>query len=102
MDKSVFQAYVHSGDFLSALRLPAGTELDFSLLGQGEYNVNYSFRHPETGQRLVLRLNNEQSPSTYLQMGMARHGARRSIPAAGPPAPSSATGPGASCPAACW
>ena len=57
MDKSVFQAYVHSGDFLSALRLPAGTELDFSLLGQGEYNVNYSFRHPETGQRLVLRLN---------------------------------------------
>ena len=57
MDESVFQAYVHSGDFLSALRLPAGTELDFSLLGQGEYNVNYSFRHPETGQRLVLRLN---------------------------------------------
>ena len=24
---------------------------------EGEYNVNYSFRHPETGQRLVLRLN---------------------------------------------
>ena len=49
--------YVKSEEFLSRLGLPKGTELKFSLLGQGEYNLNYSFDHPETGQKLVLRIN---------------------------------------------
>ena len=57
MDEPAVQAYVHSGGFLRALRLPEGTKLELSPLGQGEYNVNYSFRHPGTGQRLVLRVN---------------------------------------------
>ena len=57
IDQSALRAYIHSGDFLTPLRLPAGTELALSPLGQGEYNLNYSFLHPETGQRLVLRLN---------------------------------------------
>lgn len=57
MDEPAVRAYVRSGDFLTPLRLPPGTELNLSLLGQGEYNVNYSFRHPETGRRLVLRIN---------------------------------------------
>ena len=55
--EKIFQEYVHSGEFLSRLGLPAGAELNFSLLGQGEYNINYSFLHPVTGQRLALRVN---------------------------------------------
>ena len=51
------QEYLGSPAFLEPLGLPAGTVLDFSLLGQGEYNQNYRFRHPVTGQELVLRIN---------------------------------------------
>ena len=51
------QEYLRSPAFLEPLGLPAGTVLDFSLLGQGEYNQNYRFRHPVTGQKLVLRIN---------------------------------------------
>lgn len=53
----IFQNYLHSADFLSPLGLPSGTELTFAPLGQGEYNLNYSFHHPVTGQKLVLRIN---------------------------------------------
>ena len=49
--------HIKSEAFLSRLGLPAGTELKLSLLGQGEYNLNYSFAHPATGQKLVLRIN---------------------------------------------
>lgn len=52
-----FQEYLHSDDFLTSLDIPVGTNLEFSLLGQGEYNLNYRFRHPGTGQELVLRIN---------------------------------------------
>lgn len=51
------QNYLRSADFLGPLGLPAGTKLDFVPLGQGEYNLNYTFRHPITGQKLVLRIN---------------------------------------------
>ena len=51
------QEYLRSKAFLEPLGLPARTVLDFSLLGQGEYNQNYRFRHPVTGQELVLRIN---------------------------------------------
>ena len=49
--------YLKSGAFLSPLGIPAGTELEFDLLGQGEYNINYVFTHPVTGRKLVLRIN---------------------------------------------
>ena len=52
-----FQNYLQSDAFLSPLGLPVGTALEFSLLGQGEYNRNYRFHHPITGQDLVLRIN---------------------------------------------
>ena len=55
--KEPLASYLKSEEFLSLLGLPAGTELAFSLLGQGEYNINYVFLHPVTGQKLVLRLN---------------------------------------------
>lgn len=48
---------VKSEAFLNNLGLTMGTALEFSLLGQGEYNLNYSFVHPVTRQKLVLRIN---------------------------------------------
>lgn len=50
-------SYLKSAAFLSPLEIPSGTRLQFSLLGQGEYNLNYLFTHPVTGQKLVLRIN---------------------------------------------
>ena len=49
--------FLKSETFLAPLGIPEGTELDFSLLGQGEYNSNYTFLHPNTGNRYVLRIN---------------------------------------------
>lgn len=37
IDQTALHAYIRSGDFLEPLRLPAGTELALSPLGQGEY-----------------------------------------------------------------
>ena len=51
-----FQNFLHSEAFLSPLGLPGDTQLEFSPLGQGEYNTNYTFIHPD-GQKLVLRIN---------------------------------------------
>ena len=51
------KSYVKSAAFLSTLDLPEGTELEFAILGQGEYNLNYVFTHPVTGKKLVLRIN---------------------------------------------
>ncbi len=49
--------FLYSKDFLAPLGIPEGTKPEFSLLGQGEYNLNYSFLHPITGRKLVLRIN---------------------------------------------
>lgn len=49
--------YLHSKDFLTQLGIPEGMKPEFSLLGQGEYNLNYRFTHPDTGEQLVLRIN---------------------------------------------
>ena len=51
------KSYLKSNAFLAALGLPEGTELTFEVLGQGEYNLNYTFLHPMTGKKLVLRIN---------------------------------------------
>ena len=50
-------SYLKSPEFLTPLDIPAGTALSFTTLGQGEYNLNYLFTHPVTGQKLVLRIN---------------------------------------------
>ena len=52
-----YNDFLKSEEFCVPLGIPAGTELDFSLLGQGEYNLNYVFLHPVTGEKLVLRIN---------------------------------------------
>ena len=40
-----------------ALGIPAGEEVVYHPLAQGEYNINYWFFHPVTGEKLVLRIN---------------------------------------------
>ena len=52
-----WMAYLHSADFLVPLGLPPDWQPVLQPLGQGEYNVNYTFLHPITGQKLVLLLN---------------------------------------------
>ena len=52
-----YSDFLKSNAFLAPLGIPAGTELEFDLLGQGEYNLNYTFRHPATGKKYVLRIN---------------------------------------------
>lgn len=42
--------------FCSVLGIPLGADLRFALLGHGEYNLNYQFSHPSTGDKLVLRI----------------------------------------------
>ena len=49
--------YIYSKDFLAPLGIPEGSKPEFCVLGQGEYNLNYSFIHPVTGKKLVLRIN---------------------------------------------
>ena len=54
---SKYLNFLRSDAFLIPLDIPAGTKPDFSILGQGEYNLNYVFSHPVSGQKLVLRIN---------------------------------------------
>ena len=57
IERKAFWELTHSGRFLQQLGLQEGAELSFSVLGQGEYNLNYLFVHPVSGKRLVLRIN---------------------------------------------
>ncbi|MEI3380774.1 MAG: phosphotransferase [Dorea sp.] len=49
--------YVKSKDYREALGLPTEQEEEYKMLAQGEYNINYIFEHPKTGQKLLLRVN---------------------------------------------
>ena len=46
-----------SDKFCKFLKIKRMNNMEFTPLGQGEYNANYLFLHPETGERLVLRIN---------------------------------------------
>ena len=61
--------FLISDEFLLPLGIPAGTQLQFYLLGQGEYNLNYTFAHPVTGQKLVLRINTGSQMHLENQIG---------------------------------
>lgn len=53
--------YVKGAAFREALQIPGdaikGGEARCEPLAQGEYNINYTFRHPVTGRKLLLRVN---------------------------------------------
>ena len=54
---AMIENLIHSGQYREALGLPAEVRETYELLAQGEYNVNYCFTHPESGRKLVLRVN---------------------------------------------
>ena len=49
--------YVSRPSFKEQLEIPQNSNIVLEPLGQGEYNVNYSFTHPVSGKKLVLRRN---------------------------------------------
>lgn len=49
--------YISNDEYRKALCMPAEVTETYSLLAQGEYNVNYLFAHPVTGRKLILRVN---------------------------------------------
>jgi len=52
-----YLSFLNSEAFRAPLGISAGDRLNFSVLGQGEYNSNYTFIHPISGEKLVLRIN---------------------------------------------
>ena len=54
----LLREYTRSSFFKDRLSISSRTyDLELIPLGQGEYNLNYLFRHPDTGRKLVLRVN---------------------------------------------
>lgn len=51
------KALVESPQYRRALGLPPRMTEEYRLLAQGEYNRNYVFIHPATGEKFVLRIN---------------------------------------------
>lgn len=51
------EQYVKSERYRVGMCLPEEMTETYELLAQGEYNRNYVFTHPLSGQRLVLRIN---------------------------------------------
>lgn len=82
-----FQQYFKSDAFLRPLDLPTGTELTFSPLGQGEYNLNYTFLHPVTKQKLVLRINTGSQMHLEDQIGYEFSALQGLVPSGRTPKP---------------
>jgi aminoglycoside phosphotransferase (APT) family kinase protein len=55
--KEQLETYVKNSSIKELLSIPKESTIKFELLGHGEYNLNYSFIHPITKQKLVFRLN---------------------------------------------
>lgn len=53
------RALTLSPDYRNMLKLPEKQIEEYTLLATGEYNINFRFRHPVTGELLVLRVNSE-------------------------------------------
>jgi len=51
-----FEPLTQSKGFCDFLGVPLGADFEYTLLGHGEYNINYLFDKPITGEKLVLRV----------------------------------------------
>jgi hypothetical protein len=49
--------YGGNKSFRETLGIPQEAAIEFTLLAQGEYNINYKFTHPVNGKQLLLRVN---------------------------------------------
>lgn len=57
----------------AALELPESASVKVKLLARGEYNANFSFVHPTTGERLLLRVNLGSQMHLDDQIGYEAH-----------------------------
>lgn len=57
LDNKLLEKYTKSEIFTDSLKIPRDQNIELVPLAQGEYNVNYSFSHPENGKKLLLRIN---------------------------------------------
>lgn len=62
--------YVKNEKYRKALNLPNEQEEEYIMLAQGEYNINYSFTHPKTGKKLLLRVNCGSQMHLEIRSGM--------------------------------
>ena len=69
MEQAQLEQYLRREEVREALALPADTPISLTLLGQGEYHVNYRFSHPETGKGYVLRVNTGSQMHLSNQIG---------------------------------
>lgn len=67
------QKYVKSQKYREALGLPREVSEEYRMLAQGEYNINYLFTHPVSGQRLLLRVNCGSQMHLENQIGYEYH-----------------------------
>lgn len=79
--------YVKSPKFKASLGIPKDIEISYSLLAQGEYNINYIFTHPVTDEELLLRVNTgsqmhleNQIEYEYKTLEMLRESGRTPMP----------------------
>lgn len=67
------QKYVKNQKYREALGLPREVSEEYRMLAQGEYNINYLFTHPVSGQRLLLRVNCGSQMHLENQIGYEYH-----------------------------
>jgi len=61
--------YVKTEYFCDSLKIPYGKPIELTPLARGEYNANYTFRHPEDGRTQVLRVNTGSQMDLEDQIG---------------------------------
>ena len=54
---TLVEGLVKSREYREGLGLPENVEEKYEMLAAGEYNVNLSFTHPISGEKLILRIN---------------------------------------------
>lgn len=54
---TLIERLIKSREYREGLGLPENVEEKYEMLAAGEYNVNLSFTHPISGEKLILRIN---------------------------------------------
>ena len=83
----VLQGFLQSPAFRQALGIRPDAVLSPELLGNGEYNINYRLRHPESGEWLVLRRNTGSQLHLDDQIGYEFEALRALAPSGRTPRP---------------
>lgn len=61
--------YVNSDRFKAGMHIRSNVELALEPLARGEYNINYTFTHPDSGDKYVFRVNTASQMKLENQIG---------------------------------